>query len=343
MKESILYEKLPNKNVRCQTCAHYCVLKNGQRGLCGVRENISGTLYFLVHGVVVSRVVDPIEKKPFFHFLPRSQTYSIATVGCNFKCKSCKNYGISQGAKNGDLTHKQLARLGERIASKNIVTQAKNLKCASISYTFTEPTVFLEYALRIMKKAKREGLKNLWMTNGFFGPETRKKILPYLDGACIEIKSLDDKFYRQVCKAQIKPVLETAKKLKEGGVWLEIKTIIIPGLSDSRENLKRIAHFIADELGPETPWHVSHFSPEASWQLHGTKRTPQTKIRQAYEIGKNAGLMYVYTGNLPGLPAEDTFCPKCKTKNIDRHGFFAHRLDKKGRCRKCGFDLNITG
>jgi len=341
MRESVLYKKLLRRQVQCRTCAHYCLLKPGERGLCGVRENIAGKLYFLVYGTAVAHAVDPIEKKPLFHFLPRTKTYSVATVGCNFSCKNCQNYGISQGNKNPALAKEQIAFLGEKITPREIVQNAQNLNCPSIAYTYTEPTIFLEYALDTMKLAKKAGLKNIWVSNGFLSPETRHKVKNCLDAANVDIKSLDDNFYRQICGGRLQPVLETCRQLKKWGVWLEITTLVIPGLSDNVENLKRIAHFIADHLGPETPWHVSQFSPEISWQLHETKKTPVQKIRQAFEIGKNAGLMYVYTGNIPGLPTEDTYCPRCKQKNIDRRGFFAHRLDKNGKCRNCGFDLNI--
>lgn len=341
MKEALLYKKLKNKTAQCQTCAHYCVLRSGQRGLCGVRENVAGKIYSLVYGVAVAHLVDPIEKKPLFHFLPGTQTYSLAAVGCNLTCKNCQNYGISQGCKNPGLSREQIASLGSKMSPRDLVAEALSLKCPSISYTYTEPTVYLEYALDTMRLAKKNELKNVWISNGFLSKESRRKIKNFVDAADIDIKSMDDDFYKEICGARLKPVLETCQELKNWGVWLEITTLVIPGLSDGPENLKRVAHFIAEKLGPETPWHVSQFSPEISWQLHGIKRTPEAKLRQAYDIGKHAGLMHVYTGNIPGLPTEDTYCPKCKTKNIDRRGFKSHRLDKNGYCRRCGYDLNI--
>ncbi len=341
MKESLLYKKLPRENTECETCAHYCVLRPGQRGLCGVRENVDGRLYFLPYETVVTRAVDPMRKKPLYHFMPGTVTYSLATVGCNFRCQNCQNFTISQSPKNPDLPREQIADFGEKVSPRDIINEAKAFGCPSISYTYTEPTVFMELALDIMKLAREEKLKNVWISNGFLSPESRKKIKKYIDAINIDIKSFNDKFYKESCGGRLAPVLENCQELKKEGIWLEITTLIIPGLNDSREELKQIAHFIADKLGAETPWHISRFSPEISWQLKNVRTTPIKKLKEAYEIGKSAGLMYVYIGNVPGAKFQDTFCPKCKTKNIDRSGFRAHRLDKKGKCHNCGFDLNI--
>ncbi len=341
MKESILYKKLPRQNTQCQTCAHYCILKPGQRGLCGARENIGGRLYFLPYETVVAHAVDPMRKKPFYHFMPGTVTYSFATVGCNFHCQNCQNFTISQAPKNSGLRREQIADFGEKMTPQDIVREAKAFGCPSISYTYTEPAVFLELALDTMKLARQEGLKNVWISNGFLSSETRKKIRKYVDAVNIDIKSFNDKFYKESCGGRLAPVLETCREFKEWNIWTEITTLIIPGLNDSKDELKQIAHFVADKLGAETPWHISRFSPEISWQLKELKATPIKKLKEAYEIGKGAGLMYVYVGNVPGTKFQDTFCPKCKTKNIDRSGFRAHRLDKKGQCHNCGFDLNI--
>jgi pyruvate formate lyase activating enzyme len=335
MKEVYLYKKLKEKKVQCNTCAHRCVIVPKKRGICGVRENQNGKLYALNYGKIIACHIDPIEKKPFFHFLPGSQSLSIATVGCNFRCGNCQNYEISQGFKDTQFIP------GEDMKPEDIVKLAVDNYLPSISYTYTEATIFLEYALDTMKLARKAGLKNTFVSNGFMTKESAKLVIPYLDANNIDIKSLSDDFYKENCKARLQPVLDTAKLMKKSGVWLEITTLIIPTLSDSEENFKSIAKFIYDELGAETPWHVTQFSGAISWKLKHLPDTPVETVNKAYEIGKKAGLKYVYTGNMPGLHSEDTFCPKCGTLAIDRVGYFITRHDKSGKCPKCKTDLNL--
>lgn len=335
MKEAYLYKKLPNNKVLCQNCAHYCLIEKGKRGICGVRENIDGKLYSLVYGKAVAIHIDPIEKKPFFHFLPGSQSLSVATVGCNFKCKACQNYDISQMPQ---LTGKIK---GEEILPKEIVELTLKNNLPSISYTYTEPTVFSEYALDTMKLAKKEGIKNNWVSNGFLSPELAKLVIPYLDAINIDIKSFSEEFYRENCGGRLQPVLDTAKLMKKSKIWVEITTLVIPTLSDSKEMFKNIAKFIKEELGLETPWHITQFSGAISWKLQHLLGTSVETLKSAWKIGKEAGLKYVYTGNVPGLPSEDTFCPKCNALCIDRTNYVIHRHDKQGLCPKCGEDLNL--
>ena len=335
MKEAYLYQKLKNQKVRCQTCAHYCQLAPSQRGLCGVRENIDGKLITLNYGKIAAINIDPIEKKPFFHFLPGSCSLSIATVGCNFFCKNCQNFDISQAPKpNKPVT-------GEEFSPEQIVEIAVKNKLPSISYTYVEPTIFLEYALDIMKLAKKAGLKNNWVSNGFLSPESAKLVIPYLDAINIDIKGFSDEFYQSNCGAKLQPVLETSKLMKKSGVWVEITTLAIPTLSDSEEMFKQIAQFIFQELGPETPWHISQFCGAISWKLQHLPDTPVETLEKAWQIGKETGLKYVYTGNVPGLPSEDTYCPKCQTLCIDRTSYLIRRLDKNGQCPKCGENLDL--
>jgi pyruvate formate lyase activating enzyme len=335
-KESYLYKKLSNSRTQCQTCAHRCLISPGRRGICGVRENQNGKLYALNYGKIITMNVDPVEKKPLFHFLPGSHTLSIATVGCNLSCKNCQNYDISQGFKKtkeipgGDFTPEQ------------IVNEAIKRNLPSISYTYTEPTIFLEFAFDCMKIARRKGLKNIWVSNGFMTKESAELIIPYLDANNIDIKSFSEKFYMENCGAKLKPILETAKLMKKSGVWVEITTLSIPTLSDSEKTFKEIAKFIYKELGAETPWHISQFSGEISWKLQGLPETPIETLKTAYKIGKKTGLKYVYTGNVLDLPSEDTFCPKCNALTIDRTGYLVKRFDKNGKCQKCGTDLNLT-
>ena len=335
MKEALLYQKLERGKVKCLNCPHYCVISPGQRGICGVRENINGKLYALNYGKAIACHIDPIEKKPFFHFLPGSYSLSIATVGCNFRCLNCQNWDISQGFKE----KKEIP--GQNLLPTEIVRLALKNNLLSISYTYTEPTIFSEYALDTMKLAKKKGLKNNWVTNGFWSKELFKLISPYLDAANVDLKGFSEDFYREVCGGRLKPVLENLIELKKKNIWVEVTTLVIPTLSDSEKMLRDIAKFIKEELGPETPWHISQFCGAISWKLQNLPDTSVKTLEKAYKIGKEVGLKYVYTGNVPGLPSEDTFCPKCGTLVIDRTNYIIHRHDKNGKCQKCGEDLNL--
>ena len=275
MKEVLLYKKLAQKNAQCQNCAHYCVILPGKRGICGVRENIDGKLYAMNYGKIVACHIDPIEKKPFFHFLPGSYSLSIATIGCNFACKNCQNWDISQASKP------QNPVWGEDLSPEEIVKTALENKLPSISYTFTEPAIFSEYALDIMKLAKKKGLKNNWVTNGFWSKELFDLISPYLDAANVDLKSFSDQFYVENCRGKLGPVLDTLKRLKKKKIWVEITTLVIPTLSDSEKTFKDIAKFIKGKLGPETPWHVTQFSGAISWKLQHLPDTSLTAHLQS--------------------------------------------------------------
>ncbi len=335
MKEAYLYKKLSNKRTQCQNCAHYCVILPGKRGICGVRENIDGKLYALNYGKAIACDIDPIEKKPLFHFLPGSQSLSIATVGCNFSCANCQNWNISQGPK----PNKPI--LGEDLTPGEIVRIAKENNLPSIAYTYTSPTIFSDYALDTMKLAKKQGIKNIWVSNGFWSKELFDLISPYLDAANIDLKGFSDEFYRKYCGGRLQPVLDTLKRIKKKKIWLEVTTLVIPTLSDSKEMFENIANFIKNELGAETPWHISQFSGLISWKLQHLPDTPVETLEMAFEIGKKAGLKYVYTGNVPGLSQENTYCPKCGILAIERIGYAIKRFDKNGKCSKCKQDLNI--
>jgi pyruvate formate lyase activating enzyme len=299
MKESYLYKKLENKKTQCQTCSHRCLISPENFGICGVRKNIDGKLFALNYGKAISESIDPIEKKPLFHFLPGTSSLSIATVGCNLRCGNCQNWQISQLVK----TDKSFLEMGENLSPEKIVADAIKNNCPSIAYTYTEPTyteptIFLEYALDTMKLAKEKNIKNIWVTNGFMSNETLALITPYLDAANVDLKSFDDEFYKTHCGAKVGPVLENLEKIKKAGIWLEVTTLIIPTLTDDKKMLENIAKFIFDKLGNETPWHVSAFSGAISYKMQNIPDTPVEKIYQAREIGKKAGLKYVYTGNI---------------------------------------------
>jgi len=335
MKEAYLYEKLKNKRVKCLNCAHYCLIENGKRGICGVRENEEGKLYSLVYNKAVALHVDPIEKKPFFHFLPGSYSLSLATMGCPFSCENCQNWDISQGPKiNGKIE-------GENISPKEVIKIARKYKVPSISYTYTDPIAFSEYALDTMKLARGAGIKNCWVSNGFWSKELFEMIYPYLDAANIDLKSFDDDFYIKHAGGRLQPILDTLKRIKEKQIWLEITTLVIPTLSDSEKTLKNIARFIKENLGKETPWHITQFSGALSWKLQHIPDTSVETLKTAYQIGKEIGLDYVYTGNVFGLRTEDTFCPHCGALVIERRGYLIKRLDKNGKCPKCGLSLNL--
>jgi len=290
-KECYLYKKLNNNLVQCETCAHQCKIAPNERGICGVRENQAGKLMALNYGMAVAAHVDPIEKKPLYHFLPGTGTYSIATAGCNFHCRHCQNYDISQYTKNwlGEI-------IGQDLPPAKVVKNALELHCPSISYTYTEPTIFLEYALDAMKLADKKNLKNIWVSNGYMSDRTLKLIIPYLDAANIDLKSFSDKFYREICGAQLEPVLNNLIKIKKSGVHLEITTLIIPTYNDSAKELKQIAQFIFNKLGADVPWHVSAFYP--TYKMMSVPATPREKVWQAVEIGEKAGLKFVHPGNI---------------------------------------------
>lgn len=336
MKEAFLYKKLLENKVQCLNCAHKCVLPPGKTGICGVRKNIDGKLYSLNYGKIVALNVDPIEKKPLFHFLPGTFSLSLASVGCNFRCLNCQNWEISQAPRLfGEIE-------GKDVKPEEIVRIAKENNLPSISYTYTEPTIFLDFAYDTAKLAKKEGIKNIWISNGFLSKEAFDFISPYLDAVNIDLKGFSDEFYQKYIGGRLKPVLDTLKRFKEKKIWLEVTTLVIPTLNDSEETLRSIAEFIKNELGLETPWHVTQFSPVLSWKLKDIPETPVETLKKAWEIGKKtAGLKYVYTGNIPGLETESTFCPKCGALIIERIGYSIRRFDKKGHCPKCGEKIDI--
>jgi pyruvate formate lyase activating enzyme len=333
MKDAMFYEKLDDNLVNCNLCSHRCrKIADSKRGVCGVRENRDGTLYSLVYGKAVARSVDPIEKKPLFQFLPGSRAYSIATVGCNFRCDNCQNYDISQLPKvRGTI-------VGEDVQPEEIVLAAKLSKCESIAYTYSEPTIFFEYALDIAKHAQKEGVKNVFVTNGYITPEALREISPYLDAANIDLKSFSDEFYRKNCGARLEPVLDSIRLYKSLGVWIELTTLIIPTLNDSEEELRKIAEFIK-EVGEDIPWHITQFHP--TYKLIDQPRTPVTTLRRARQIGLEAGLRYVYEGNVPGENGENTYCHKCHKMLIHRLGYrIIENKIKNSACPYCGAEID---
>ncbi len=337
MKPARFYKEISkNKAVQCRLCSHYCLLKDGEIGLCRVRQNKDGKLYTLVYGYPVALNIDPVEKKPLFHFLPGSTAFSLGTYGCNFRCKNCQNYDISQATEVEEKT-KHL----KFFSPEEIVNAAQAQGTESIAYTYVEPTIFGEYALDIMKLAHERGLKNIWISNGFMSPEFLKELLPLVDAFNIDIKSFSDKFYQEVAGGRLQPVLENLKRIKKEGKHLEVTTLIIPTLSDDLEMLKSIAEFIFQELGPKTPWHISRFSGAISWQLKDLPSTRVETLQETKSLAEKVGLKFVYLGNVPG-EGENTYCPKCGALAIERTGYLVQRFDDAGHCPRCGEDLNIV-
>ncbi|MCW5203622.1 AmmeMemoRadiSam system radical SAM enzyme [Desulfobulbus sp. US4] len=333
MKEARLYirEDLHQEDqaVVCALCHHRCRIRSGRRGRCGVRENQKGVLYSLVYGRLVAENVDPVEKKPFFHFLPASRSFSISTVGCNFSCQHCQNYQISQ------YPHRNAGEIvGSLRSPEQVVATAEQSGCQSISYTYVEPTIFYEFARDCMELAHSRGLANLFVSNGYMTAECSRDLAPLLDGINIDIKSFSEEFYRTVCKASLQPVLDTVRLLRELGVWVEVTTLLIPGLNDAAEELEGIASFLYS-VDPAIPWHVTGFHP--TYKMLDWEPTPVASLRMARQIGLDAGLRFVYQGNVRSDEGENTLCPSCHTELISRAGFVVriNRL-KDGICPECG-------
>jgi len=332
IKEALLYEKLSDDRLCCHLCAHECIIAPSRRGICGVRENRGGALYTLVYGKVIAENVDPIEKKPFFHVYPGSRSLSIATVGCNFRCTFCQNYSISQMPRDEGTI------VGNERTPESVVRRAVQDGSRTIAYTYTEPTIFFEFASDVGSIARENGIGNVIVSNGFMSQECIELMPPFLDAANIDLKSFSDNFYRTYCGGRLQPVLDSLKKLKDLGIWLEITTLIIPGLNDSDAELRDIAQFVAS-LGVETPWHISRF--HGQYKMSQIPSTPRATLHRAWNIGKEAGLKYVYRGNIPGDGGEDTFCSFCGYLLIERHGFTVNRIDLKGGfCPQCGTPLD---
>ncbi|GFE60511.1 AmmeMemoRadiSam system radical SAM enzyme [Geobacter sp. AOG2] len=332
MREALFYEKLPHDVVRCELCRHRCRIAPGMRGICRVRENRTGQLMSLVYGRIVAEHVDPVEKKPLFHVLPGTESYSIATVGCNFRCRHCQNHTIAQ------YEPRAAAEIpGHPTTPQQIVERALESGCRSISYTYTEPTIFCEYALDCARLASAAGLKNIFVTNGYITPRALDAVAPFLDAANIDLKGFSDDFYQRVVGAQLGEVLECIRDYHRRGIWIEITTLVIPGENDSDDQLNGIARFIADELGCDVPWHISRFFPQ--YRMTDREPTPSASLTRAVEAGRRAGLHFLYVGNQVG-GRENTDCPACGAMVISRGGFqiFDNRLVGKV-CPQCGAGL----
>jgi pyruvate formate lyase activating enzyme len=328
MKEAMFYVQKGDNRVRCGLCRHWCLIGDGARGICGVRENRGGTLYSLVYGKLVAENADPVEKKPLFHVLPGSRSFSVATVGCNFRCRHCQNYAISQVAPKQPIS-------GISRSPAEVVEKALAAGCSSIAYTYTEPTIFFEFAYDTARLAREAGLLNVFVTNGYITREALATIAPFLDAANIDLKGFTEPFYRDYVHASLAEVLDCIVDYRKLGIWIELTTLLIPGLNDADDELQGIASFIVTNLGADTPWHLTQFHP--TYQLTDRPRTPVATLRRARDIGRAAGLRYVYEGNVPGEGGENTWCPACAALLIERHGYVigTNRI-RGGACPDCG-------
>jgi pyruvate formate lyase activating enzyme len=327
MKEATLYEPLADRQVRCHLCGHGCVIDEGKMGICQVRENREGKLYTHVYGPAVARNIDPIEKKPLFHFFPGSKAYSVAAPGCNFRCRWCQNSEISQ------LPSRQRLAPAQEVAPVELVKDAEASGCRNIAYTYTEPTIFFEYAYDIARQADAHGIHNLIVTNGFMTRQMLEAFHPYLDAANVDLKAFRDETYRRYVGGRLQPVLESLKCMRQLGMWVEITTLIIPGLNDDAAELRDTAGFIAEELGPQTPWHVSRYL--SAHRMTDGEPTPIATLELAQRLGCEAGLRYVYVGNVAN--EANASCHNCGQLLIRRSAFslVEDQITEGGRCPEC--------
>lgn len=337
-----LWTPLENGAVRCEACALYCRIKPGRSGICAVHANRDGTLYSLVYGRAAAVHVDPIEKKPLSHFYPGSRIFSVGTVGCNFRCTFCQNWDISQWVRDTPAEHVDAEGIaGRDLSPEDLVELALANGCSSIAYTYNEPTIFLDYAYDTCVLSRARGMQNVFVSNGFLSPEAIDLMEPVLDAINVDLKGMDDRRYRRIMGAPLQPVLDAMRRLAASRIWLEVTSLIIPDHNDSDEELRRLAEFIA-ELGVDVPWHVSRFHPD--YKMTDRGGTPTETLRRAYQAGTQAGLRYVYVGNVPGHDTESTRCPGCGTAVIRRQGYRLLGTALHGAdCAVCGTRIAGVG
>lgn len=332
-KEAMFYDKLGNDKVKCNLCPNDCIISNNKIGFCGVRKNINGTLYTLIYGKISSAAIDPIEKKPLYNFYPNSDVFSVGTIGCNMRCSHCQNWQIAH--TDTDSSSKYMYEL----SPKKLISSALEKKCRGLAFTYNEPTIWFEYTLDCVKLAKNNGLYTVYVTSGWIHQEPLNMIAPFIDAYSLDIKGFSDKFYKEIAKKDtFKPVLETAINVKKRGIHLEIITNIIPGYNDDYDQINNLVTWIAKELGKDTPMHFTAFHP--AYKLTNLSRTPVSTLESAWKIGLDAGLEYVYMGNVYSDIGSTTFCPNCKTELIKRSGFgLTQNIIIDGKCPKCKHKL----
>ncbi len=333
IKEGILFDVLPGNKVKCNICSHRCTIAEGKVGICGTRKNIGGKIYSIIYNTVSSEAVDPVEKKPLYHFLPGTLSYSLGTIGCNFRCLHCQNWNISQVALEEAYT--------KEITPEEAIKRAVAAGCRSISWTYNEPAIWHEYTFDSAVLAKKAGLKTIYVTNGYITAEALRRMAPYLDAYRVDIKSFSEEFYRKVCGARLAPVLESIKLAKELGIHIETITLLIPSKNDSKEEVTGIVKWVHDNLGEDTPMHFTRFYP--MHKMDDVPPTPVETLEMAYDIARKEGMKFVYTGNVPGHKYENTYCPKCNALLIDRAGFRVNAVKiMNGKCPDCGEKIAIV-
>ena len=328
----MLYEKLDGV-LNCQICNRRCIISKGKTGFCMMRRNEEGVLYTLNYAAASSVAVDPIEKKPLFHFYPGSLSLSLGSIGCNFRCPYCQNWTISQA---------DLEEIGTRdIPPEETVKMAQENLCQSISWTYNEPTMWFEYTYESAKLAQKNDLKTVYVTNGYMSEESLDLISPYLDAANVDLKGMSDKFYQELCQARLEPVLENIQTMQDNDIHIEITNLVIPGYNDSEDDLKALVEFVAD-VGVEIPLHFTRFYPH--YHMKQVPPTPVATLEKAQKMAMEAGIKYVYVGNVPGSDGENTRCPECQKLLIKRDGFSirANNLKKDKKCPSCGAKIDIV-
>ncbi len=330
------WEEGSGDDVKCILCPRECNISPGSVGFCGGRKNIDGKLYSMVYGEATSATPDPIEKKPLYHFNPGTRVFSMSTAGCNFECKHCQNWTLSQSNVEEVST--------DRIEPEEAIERTKKTNCQGIAYTYGEPVIWFEYALDTARLAEKEGLYNVFVTNGYMNLEPWKELGPHLDGMNVDLKGFDDEFYKTICgAASVDPVLETCKWAAEEGIHLEITNLIIPGENDDPDQIRDLCRWVVENLGPEVPVHFSRFRP--MHRMMDKQSTPISKLEEAWDIAEEEGLEHIYVGNVPGHEADNTYCPNCGELVIERHGFSIsdYKLKENHTCPNCGYEVNIVG
>ncbi|HIH87554.1 MAG TPA: AmmeMemoRadiSam system radical SAM enzyme [Methanosarcinales archaeon] len=332
--EASLFEKLENRKVKCHVCAHECTIADGKRGICGVRENRGGTLCTLIYNTVSSEAVDPIEKKPLYHFLPGTLSYSQGTIGCNFRCAHCQNWTISQ-------VKPEQAHIRE-ITPEESVARALASDCASISWTYNEPTIWHEFTYDSARLAHEAGLKTVYVTNGYITEDALRDISPYLDAFRVDIKAFRDEFYRDTCRARLQPVLDSSVVARELGMHIEVVNLIIPGKNDDPKETRDLIEWVHDNLGPQTPVHFTRFYP--MYKMKDASPTPVATLERAWQMAKDAGMEYPYVGNVAGHDYENTYCPGCGALLVNRSGFQIARnvITEDKKCPDCGHGIAVV-
>ncbi len=333
IKEGVLFEELPGNKASCNVCSHRCTIAEGKVGICRTRKNIKGKIHTLIYNTVSSEAVDPIEKKPLYHFLPGTLSYSLGSIGCNFRCEHCQNWNISQVTIEESIT--------KEITPEEAVRSALASGCDSISWTYNEPAIWHEYTYDSAVLAKKAGLKSIYVTNGYITPEALQRISPYLDAYRVDIKSFSDEFYKKICGARLAPVLESTKLAKELGMHVETITLLIPGRNDSPEGITQIVRWVEENIGADTPMHFTRFHP--MHKMDHVAPTPLSTLEMAHGIAKKEGMRFVYLGNVGGHKYENTYCPRCDALLIDRAGFRTGAVRvKDGKCFRCGEEIPMV-